>query len=84
MLSSLAISAVPLLLAGLQATAVNAIPTISAVGSKFFYEDGTQYYVKGTSNSFVLSFPQCELTVSRCRLSAHSQRSADRYRAMQA
>lgn len=51
MLSSLAISALPLLLAGLQATAVNAIPTISAVGSKFFYEDGTQYYVKGTSNS---------------------------------
>lgn len=48
MLSSLALSAVPLLLAGLQAATVGAIPTISAVGSKFFYENGTQYYLKGT------------------------------------
>lgn len=37
----------PLLLAGLQATAVSAIPSISAVGSKFFYENGTQFYIKG-------------------------------------
>jgi hypothetical protein len=49
MLSSLALSAVPLLLAGLQAATVGAVPTISAVGSKFFYENGTQYYLKGTS-----------------------------------
>lgn len=48
MLSSLALSAVPLLLAGLQAATVGAVPTISAVGSKFFYENGTQYYLKGT------------------------------------
>lgn len=48
MLSSLAFSAVPLLLAGLHATAVGAIPSISAVGSKFFYENGTQFYIKGT------------------------------------
>jgi hypothetical protein len=47
MLSSLALSAVPLLLAGLQAVTVGAVPTISAVGSKFFYENGTQYYLKG-------------------------------------
>lgn len=26
----------------------NRVQTISAVGSKFFYEDGTQYYIKGT------------------------------------
>jgi hypothetical protein len=39
---------VPVLLAGLQATAVSAIPSISAVGSKFFYENGTQFYIKGT------------------------------------
>ncbi len=49
MLSSLALSAVPLLLAGLQAATVGAVPTISAVGSKFFYENGTQYYLKGMS-----------------------------------
>jgi hypothetical protein len=47
MLSSLAFS-LPLLLAGLQATAVGASPSISAVGSKFFYENGTQFYIKGT------------------------------------
>lgn len=40
---------VPVLLAGLQA--VDAIQTISAVGSKFFYENGTQYYLKGTLGS---------------------------------
>jgi len=39
---------VPFILAGLQAVAVDAIPTISAVGSKFFYENGTQYYLKGS------------------------------------
>ncbi|KAJ5492913.1 hypothetical protein N7539_001659 [Penicillium diatomitis] len=47
MLSSFTLSAVPLLLAGLQAATVNAVPTISAVGSKFFYENGTQYFIKG-------------------------------------
>lgn len=47
MLSPFALSAVPLLLAGLQAATVGAVPTISAVGSKFFYENGTQYYLKG-------------------------------------
>jgi hypothetical protein len=48
MLSSLALS-VPFLLAGLQAATVNAVPTISAVGSKFFYENGTQFYIKGNT-----------------------------------
>jgi hypothetical protein len=51
MFSSLALSAVPLLLAGLQAVTVDAVPTISAVGSKFFYENGTQYYLKGSWGS---------------------------------
>jgi len=45
MFPSLALA--PLLLAGLQAVTVNAIPTISATGAKFFYENGTQYYIKG-------------------------------------
>lgn len=26
------------------------IQTIAAIGSKFFYEDGTQYFLKGMSN----------------------------------
>lgn len=36
------------LLASYAVTAVNAVDTISAVGSKFFYKNGTQYYMKGT------------------------------------
>lgn len=57
MLSSLTLSAVPLLLAGLQAATVGAIPTISAVGSKFFYENGTQYFLKGTLESTRIDLP---------------------------
>lgn len=51
MISSFALSAVPLLLAAWQAVTVGAVPTISAVGSKFFYENGTQYYIKGMADS---------------------------------
>lgn len=41
-------SAASLLLGGLHAlTAYAAIDKISAVGSKFFYDNGTQYYMKG-------------------------------------
>lgn len=45
MFPSLALA--PLLLAGLQLVTVNAVPTISATGAKFFYSNGTQYYIKG-------------------------------------
>ncbi|GLI72895.1 hypothetical protein PoHVEF18_001079 [Penicillium ochrochloron] len=70
MLSSLALSAVPLLLAGLQAATVGAVPTISAVGSKFFYENGTQYYLKGiayqlTPNDPLIDTAQCKRDIVR-------------------
>jgi hypothetical protein len=29
------------------AVAASTVPTISAVGSKFFYSNGTQYFIKG-------------------------------------
>jgi hypothetical protein len=35
------------LLAGLASSVVGAVPTIEAVGAKFFYSNGTQYYIKG-------------------------------------
>jgi hypothetical protein len=69
MFSSLALSA-PLLLAGLQAATVGAIPTISAVGSKFFYENGTQYYIKGiayqlTPDDPLVNTAQCKRDIVR-------------------
>jgi hypothetical protein len=36
------------LLACYATTAVSAADPISVVGSKFFYKNGTQYYIKGT------------------------------------
>ncbi|KAJ5692894.1 Glycoside hydrolase superfamily [Penicillium macrosclerotiorum] len=70
MLSSLALSAVPLLLAGLQAVTVGAVPTISAVGSKFFFENGTQYYIKGiayqlTPDDPLIDTAQCKRDIVR-------------------
>lgn len=69
MLSSLAVS-IPLILAGLQAVTVDAIPTISAVGSKFFYENGTQYYLKGiayqlTPHDPLVDTAQCKRDIAR-------------------
>jgi hypothetical protein len=42
------------LLAGFAISAVNAVPTISAVGSKFFYDNGTQYFLKGMLSVYPL------------------------------
>lgn len=44
-----------LLTLGLQATQVAAISKVSAVGSKFFTDDGDQFYIKGMTGCFPLS-----------------------------
>ncbi|KAJ5818580.1 hypothetical protein N7474_004171 [Penicillium riverlandense] len=71
MRSSSAFSAAPLslLLGALQAVAVGAVPTISAVGSKFFYENGTQYYLKGlayqlTPHDPLIDTAQCKRDIA--------------------
>ncbi|GIK01741.1 hypothetical protein Aspvir_005779 [Aspergillus viridinutans] len=54
---SLSLSAVSLLLGGFSPAAVDAVRTISAVGSRFFYEDGTQYFLKGIAYQLVPDDP---------------------------
>ncbi|KAE8159456.1 Glucanosyltransferase-domain-containing protein [Aspergillus tamarii] len=44
-------------LGGFQALPVDAIQTISAVGSKFFYEDGSQYFLKGIAYQLIPEDP---------------------------
>ncbi|KAJ5888588.1 Glycoside hydrolase superfamily [Penicillium taxi] len=79
MFSSLA-SLASLALLVLQPSAVGAIQTISAVGSKFFYENGTQYYLKGIAYQLTPDDPlvdeaQCKRDIVRmAQLGANSIR----------
>lgn len=41
------------LLAGLAFQSVNAVDTISVVGSKFYTSSGSQFYVKGALHRFI-------------------------------
>lgn len=43
---------------------VLAIPTISAVGSKFFTSDGKQFYIKGLGTLFLGGLPGCPFLTS--------------------
>ncbi|KAF9893133.1 hypothetical protein FE257_012544 [Aspergillus nanangensis] len=61
---------ISLLLGGLHALTATAVPTISVVGSKFFYEDGRQYFLKGiayqrTPEDPLIDTAQCERDVAR-------------------
>ncbi|KAL5364334.1 Glucanosyltransferase-domain-containing protein [Aspergillus floccosus] len=58
------------LILGFHAVSVASVPTISAVGSKFFYEDGQQYFLKGiayqrTPQDPLIDTDQCQRDVSR-------------------
>ncbi|KAI1266131.1 Glucanosyltransferase-domain-containing protein [Xylariaceae sp. FL1019] len=59
----------PALLASLGAAGVNALPTISAVGNKFFTSDGDQFFLKGVAYQLT---PDDPLTTK-----AQCQRDAD-------
>jgi len=53
------------LLASFAISAINAIPTIEVVGSKFFYSNGTQYFAKGiayqlTDDDPLIDTDQCQ------------------------
>ncbi|OJI85434.1 hypothetical protein ABZX51_000806 [Aspergillus tubingensis] len=50
-------TALSLLLNTFYIPTASAIQTISAVGSKFFYEDGTQYYIKGIAYQLIPEDP---------------------------
>ena len=51
MLLSFPLSIVLSLVLGTFLTAAHTVQTISAVGSKFFYENGTQFFMKGEYTS---------------------------------
>ncbi|CAN8103721.1 unnamed protein product [Discula destructiva] len=59
----------PLALLGAATTAVTAISAISAYGNKFFYENGTQFFIKGvayqlTSDDPLIDAAQCSRDAS--------------------
>ncbi|PLN85752.1 Glucanosyltransferase-domain-containing protein [Aspergillus taichungensis] len=64
---SLKWSTISLLLGSFSLTA-NAVQTISAVGSKFFYEDGTQYFLKGIAYQLIPEDPLID--VAQCKRDA--------------
>ncbi|KAJ4518998.1 hypothetical protein HRR86_003306 [Exophiala dermatitidis] len=60
-------SSVLLVLAAL-CVSINAIPTISAVGSKFFTSDGNQFFIKGVAYQLIEDDPLVNAT--QCKLDA--------------
>ncbi|KAI0147786.1 Glucanosyltransferase-domain-containing protein [Xylariaceae sp. FL1272] len=58
----------PTLLAGLGAAVANALPTISAVGNKFFTSDGDQFFLKGVAYQLTPDDPL--ITKAQCQRDA--------------
>jgi len=53
--------------------AVDAVPTIEAVGAKFFYSNGTQYFIKGIAYQLTDDDPLTDTT--QCQLDAASMQA---------
>jgi hypothetical protein len=64
------------LLASALVASVNAIDTISVKGSKFFTEDGNQFFVKGMQMNTKKTQAKAVLTDGRHRLPTRSRRPA--------
>jgi len=61
--------AIAVLVVGLAINLISAIPTISVLGSKFFYGNGTQYFIKGiayqlTEKDPLINTEQCQRDAS--------------------
>ncbi|KKK13128.1 1,3-beta-glucanosyltransferase [Aspergillus ochraceoroseus] len=59
---------------------VDAIQTISAVGSKFFFEDGTQYFIKGVAYQLVPDDPLIDTAQCRRDIALMAQLGANAIR----
>jgi len=61
------------LLASFAVSVVSTVPTIEAVGAKFFYSNGTQYFIKGIAYQLTEDDPLTDTT--QCQLDAASMQA---------
>jgi len=67
------------LLASFAISAVQAVPTVEAVGAKFFYSNGTQFFMKGKP---LCIWIEIMANWDRNRVSIDRSRSSNQYRTM--
>ncbi len=55
-----------IVLSAAASAAAASLPTISAVGNKFFYENGTQFFIKGTESILPSPLP-CSIAANTAK-----------------